>query len=425
MTNKEAAIKIIKRLQDSGFQALLAGGCVRDMLLGRRAKDYDVATNARPEDVIRLFRRTLKVGAKFGVVIVLTDTQQVEVATFRTEADYTDGRHPAIVMFATAAEDASRRDFTINGMFYDPLKKKVLDYVNGQADLKRKIVRTIGNPEERFAEDYLRTLRAIRFSTQLGFEIEPATWRAVCSNAKNINKISGERIAIELEGTLVSPNRSTGAAMLIESGLAEAIFPGFIRQKFGGFAGKPAPESYCGGQAEFAVSVISHLRKKVNFPLAMAAFFAGCQTEFALKRCEVLKLSRTQTKRIKFLLANRGKLLNDKMSLAELKKTLAEPYFQDLFELQRAIQKAGGSKNNMTPLKKLRKRIKKLGDVELKPKPLLNGYDLIRLGAIPGPAMGQLAQEMYIAQLEGKLQTRQEAQYWAQKWLEKHKTVEN
>ena len=408
MTSKQAAIKIIKRLQDSGFQALLAGGCVRDMLLGRRAKDYDVATNARPEDVIRLFRRTLKVGAKFGVVIVLTDTQQVEVATFRTEADYTDGRHPAIVMFATAAEDASRRDFTINGMFYDPLKKKVLDYVNGQVDLKRKIVRTIGKPEQRFAEDYLRTLRAIRFSIQLGFEIEPATWRAVCSNAKNINKISGERIAIELEGTLVGPNRSAGASMLSESGLAEAIFPGFVEK-----------------QAEFTVSVLSHLRKKVNFPLALAAFFAGCQTELALKRCEVLKLSRTQTKHIKFLLASRGELLNDKMSLAELKKTLAEPYFQDLFELQRAIQKVRGGRENMTPLKKLRKRMKSLGDVELKPKPLLNGYDLMRLGAVPGPAMGQLAQEMYIAQLEGKLQTRRQAEYWAQKWLEKHRTVEN
>jgi poly(A) polymerase len=408
MTNKEAAIKIIRRLQNSGFQALLAGGCVRDMLLRRRAKDYDVATNARPEDVIRLFRRTLKVGAKFGVVIVLIDAQQVEVATFRTEADYTDGRHPAMVKFATAAEDASRRDFTINGMFYDPLKKKILDYVDGQADLKRKIVRTIGNPEERFAEDYLRTLRAIRFSAQFGFTIEPATWSAVCRNAKNITKISGERIAIELEGTLVSPNRSAGTSMLSESGLAEAIFPGFVEN-----------------QAEFAVSVLSHLRKKVNFPLAMAAFFAAFQTEFALKRCEVLKLSRTQTKHIKFLLANRCELLNDRMSLAELKKTLAEPYFEDMFELQRAIQKARGSRENMMPLKKLRKRIKELGDVELKPRPLLNGYDLMRLGAVPGPALGQLAQEMYIAQLEGKLQTRRQAEYWVQKWLEKHKTVKN
>ncbi len=154
MTNKQAAIKIIKRLQRNGFQALLAGGCVRDMLLDRRAKDYDVATDARPKDVIRLFKRTLKVGAKFGVVIVLIEGRQVEVATFRTETGYADGRHPGAVAFTTAAEDAGRRDFTINGMFYEPLQKEVIDYVDGQADLRAKIVRTIGRPAERFSEDY-------------------------------------------------------------------------------------------------------------------------------------------------------------------------------------------------------------------------------------------------------------------------------
>jgi tRNA nucleotidyltransferase/poly(A) polymerase len=408
MTNKQAAIKIIKRLQRKGFQALLAGGCVRDMLLRRRAKDYDVATEARPEDVIRLFRRTLKVGAKFGVVIVLIDDQQVEVATFRMDSDYADGRHPAAVEFAGAAEDASRRDFTINGMFYDPRKKQTIDYVNGQTDLKKKIVRTIGAPEERFAEDYLRMLRAVRFSTQLGFAIEPATWRAVCSNSKNIVKISGERIAIELEGILVSPNRSAGASMLIESGLAEAIFPGFA-----------------GERAEFAVGVLGCLRKRVDLSLAIAAFFAGCETKVALENCEVLKLSRVQTRRIKFLLVNRGKLLNDRMSLAELKKILAEPYFEDLFELQRAIQKTTGGKKNMAPLMSLRRRIKALGDVELKPRPILNGYDLIRLGAVPGPTLGQLAQELYIAQLEGKLQTQEQARCWVREWLQEHRTNED
>ena len=408
MTNKQAAIKIIKRLQRKGFQALLAGGCVRDMLLGRRAKDYDVATEARPEDVIRLFRRTLKVGVKFGVVIVLIDGRQVEVATFRMDSDYADGRHPAAVEFAGAAEDASRRDFTINGMFYDPLKKRTIDYVNGRTDLKKKIVRTIGAPEERFAEDYLRMLRAVRFSTQLGFAIEPATWRAVCSNSKNITKISGERIAIELEGILVGPNRSAGALMLVESKLAQAIFPEF--------AGKPA---------EFAVGVLGCLRKRVDLSLAIAAFFAGCETGFAMGKCEVLKLSKAQTKHIKFLLANRGKLLNDRMSLAELKKILAEPYFGDLFELQRAIQKTTGGRKNMAPLMSLRRRIRALGNVELRPRPLLNGYDLIRLGAVPGPTLGQLAQELYIAQLEGKLQTQEQARCWVRKWLKEHRTNEN
>jgi len=408
MTNRQAAIIVIKRLVSNGHRALLAGGCVRDMLLNKRAKDYDVATNAQPKDVMRLFRRTLKIGAKFGVVIVLIENRQVEVATFRTEAGYVNGRHPGIVEFTTAAEDASRRDFTINGMFYDPLHKKVIDYVDGQADLKSQIVRTIGKPTERFAEDYLRMLRAVRFSTQLGFAIEPSTWSSICNSAKNIAKISGERISIELEGILVNPNRAAGASMLFRSGLAEAIFPGFI-----------------GKQATLAIEVLSQLRKKVDFALALACFFAGCQTEFALKACMVLKPSRSQKKHIKFLLANRGRLLDEQMSLAQLKKILAEPYFWDLYELQRAIQKAkGDGRKSIAALISLRKRIKALGDIELRPKPLLNGHDLIQLGAVPGPALGQLAEELYITQLEGKIQTPQQARNWTLKWLQKHRAIE-
>jgi len=408
MTNKQAAINVIKRLQRSAFQALLAGGCVRDMLLGRRAKDYDVATDAQPKDVIRLFKRTLKVGAKFGVVIVLVENRQVEVATFRTETGYADGRHPGSVEFATAAEDAGRRDFTINGMFYDPSKKKVIDYVNGQADLKSGIVRTIGKPAERFGEDYLRMLRAIRFSTQLGFAIESSTWSAVCGNAKKIAKISGERIAMELEGILIHPNRADGASMLIESGLAKVIFSGFAHEK-----------------AKSAISVLGQLRRKVDFALALACFFAGCETEFAVRSCRVLKLSRNKNKHIKFLLANRGKLLDEQMSLAALKKLLAQPYFWDLYEMQKTIQKAKGhGRKSIAALIALRKRINELGDVELQPEPLLNGHDLIRLGAVPGPALGQLAEEMYIAQLEGTLHTAQQAGRWAKKWLQKHKMIE-
>jgi len=405
MTNKQAAIKVIQHLQCNGFQALLAGGCVRDMLLGRQANDYDVATDAQPKDVMRLFKRTLKVGAKFGVVIVLTNNQQVEVATFRTEGGYADGRHPSAVRFATAAEDASRRDFTINGMFYDPLTDKVIDYVSGQADLARQIVRTIGKPEERFAEDYLRMLRAVRFSTQLGFAIEPATFSAICRLAANITKISGERVAIELEGILVHPGRAAGVGTLGETGLAQAIFPDFGR-----------------GQTKLATSVLGHLPKKVDFALALAGLFAGCRTPLGLEKCETLKLSRSQTKHIKFLLTNRGRLLNEQMSLAELRLIVAESYFWDLYELQRAIQKAqAGGRRNLAPLVKLRKRIEALGDIELRPKPLLNGHDLIRLGAVPGPALGQLAQELYIAQLEGHLQTREQAEHWAKTWLQKHR----
>mgnify|MGYP001328614199 CR=1 FL=1 len=404
MNNRQAAIEIIQQLQQHGFQALLAGGCVRDMLLGRTANDYDVATNAQPADVMRLFRRTLKVGAKFGVVIVLIRKQQVEVATFRAEAGYEDGRHPTEVRFTSAAEDASRRDFTINGMFYDPLSDQVIDYVEGRADLKKRIVRTIGNPEERFGEDYLRMLRAVRFSTQLGFAIEPATYAAIGRNAAKITRISGERVAAELEGMLVHPNRAAGAAMLIETGLAEAVFPGF--------AGEPAQRG---------VTVLGRLRKNVDFPLALSAFFVGYPAGFVAARCELLKLSNKQSKHIEFLLVHRGALLDSTMPLARLKKLLAAPCFRDLYDLERAIQKAAPSEAGLAHLAALRKRIRALGDVDVQPKPLLNGHDLIRLGATQGPALGQLAEELYVAQLEGDVTTTEQAEQWVNEWLSRHR----
>jgi poly(A) polymerase len=379
MSNKQAAIDIVKGLRERGFEALLAGGCVRDMLLGRRAKDYDVATNARPEEVTRLFRRTLKVGAKFGVVIVLAGKQQVEVATFRAETGYEDGRHPGQVRFTSAAEDASRRDFTINGMFYDPLHEKVIDYVNGQADLQQRILRTIG---------------------------EPQTYAAICRNAAKIDRISGERIAVELEGILVYPNRAAGTSMLIETGLAQAVFPGFV-----------------GEGAERSVAVLAQLRRTVDFPLALAAFFSDFPTDSATEKLKVLKLSRNQIKHVRFLLAHRGRLLEQDMALSRLKKLLAEPYFRDLFELERAIRKATAGKQGVAPLIELRRRIRALGDVEVKPKPLLDGHDLMQLGAVAGPGVGQLAEELYVAQLEGDVQTREQAEQWTRDWLQRHQAA--
>ncbi len=406
MTNKQAATKIIKQLRRDGFEALLAGGCVRDMLLHRPAKDYDVATNARPADVVRLFKRTLKIGAKFGVVIVLIDTHQIEVATFRTETGYHDGRHPARVSFSTAAQDASRRDFTINGMFYDPIDKEVIDYVNGRKDLAKGLVRTIGDARQRFNEDYLRMLRAIRFSTQLAFDIEPDTWSAVCDSAKHITKISGERIAMELEAILTNPDRKIGARLLIRSGLAKRIFPEFS-----------------GEQSKFGIEVLARLPKKVDFELAVAALFAGYETDFAIEKCTVLKPSKARRRHIKFLLAKRGKLLDFEMPLAQFKLILAEPYFWDLYELQSAIQKA--NRKSLSPLLKTRRRARSLAGKELRPRPLLNGHELIRLGAVPGPQVGQLAQELYIVQLAEEVQTTSQARQWAQKWLQRHSQIES
>lgn len=381
---------------------MLAGGCVRDMLLGRPAKDYDVATSARPENVTQLFERTLKVGAKFGVVIVLLDGTEVEVATFRTEAGYSNGRHPQQVTFSSAAEDAGRRDFTINGMFYDPIAKKLIDYVGGRADLKKRLVRTIGEPQKRFSEDFLRMLRAIRFSTQLRFDIEGGTWAAICNNAEKIKKISAERIAAELENILTDPNRSDGASKLVQSKLGQAMFAGFA-----------------GEQADFGVGALGCLGQKVDFALALAALFAGYETALGVEMVLRLKLSRNHNKHVKFLLQNRGRLLNSEMSLGHLKLVLAEPYFWDLYELQRAIQKAGNQ--SLAPLAGIRRRVRRLAGEDIRPKPLLDGHELIRLGAIPGPQVGQLAREMYIAQLGGQLRDAQEARKWVQDWLERHK----
>jgi len=413
MSNRQAAVKIVRALRNEGFEALFAGGCVRDMLLGRRANDYDVATNAVPRQVMQLFRRTLKVGAKFGVVIVLAGKEQVEVATFRSEGGYIDGRHPGHVKFSTAKEDAKRRDFTINGMFYDPMEREIIDYVGGQCDLEKRLVKTIGRAEERFEEDYLRLLRAVRFSTQLGFEIEGGTYRAIRKRAGQINQISGERIAMELEGIVIDANRAAGVEMLLDCGLAEQIFGGPSPRLASGDAGA----CFAGAEAQTAVKVLSKLPKKVSFALGLACLFVGWPIEFGLDKCKRLKLSRNQIKHIRFLLQSRDVLLDSEMSLARLRRLAAEPYFGDLYQFQRAIQKAMGA--DMSALNKIRRRVQELGDIELTPRPLLDGYELMRLGAEPGPALGQLAEEMYAAQLEGQLSTAEQARRWIRRRLGK------
>ena len=402
MSNKRAAEKIVRQLRQLGYEALLAGGCVRDMLLGRRANDYDVATSAKPENVMKIFCRTVKVGAKFGVVIVLLDDEQVEVATFRTEGGYTDGRHPGHVKFSTAKKDAKRRDFTINGMFYDPIERRVIDYVDGRADLKKNLIRTIGKATERFGEDYLRMLRAVRFSTKLGFEIESETYKSIRRTAEKINLISGERIAMELEGIITNANRETGVEMLLDCGLAKQIFDGFEGEK-----------------ARTAIKVLGVLPNKISFPLGLAGMFIDWNEEEGLRRCERLKLSRGQLKHIKFLLNNRGVLLDAEMSLSKLRRLAAESYFGDLYQYQRAIQKAAGE--STTALNKIKRRVMELGDIVLTPRPLLDGYELMRLGAKAGPALGQLAEEMYVAQLDGHIKTAEQARQWVKERLRSDK----
>src|SRR5579862_7937628 len=220
MSDKEQeALYIVRRLVDAGFRAVFAGGCVRDRILGVEPKDYDIATDARPEVVLRMFDRTVAIGAKFGVVgVVLDDGKPIEVATFRADAEYTDGRRPSSVRFGAIEEDAIRRDFTINGMFYDPIADQLIDLVGGMRDLRAGIVRAIGNPYDRFEEDHLRILRAARFAARLDFTIDPPTWAAMKRAAPTIVDISAERIGEELVMLMTEGRAARGIDLLTDSG---------------------------------------------------------------------------------------------------------------------------------------------------------------------------------------------------------------
>ncbi len=227
MTDKreEAARGIARRLQAAGYIAYFAGGCVRDFLLGRTPADFDIATDAKPEAVQALFPRTVAVGAQFGVICVIEDGDEFQVASFRTDGLYIDGRRPVEVTFSTPRQDAERRDFTINGMFRDPVSGEVIDFVNGRADLEAGVVRAIGNAADRFREDRLRMLRAVRFAAGLGFAIEPKTWAALRESSAEIKAVSPERIREELVRIFVAPTRVRGFDLLDESGLLRVILP--------------------------------------------------------------------------------------------------------------------------------------------------------------------------------------------------------
>jgi poly(A) polymerase len=402
MSNRKQAIKIIHKLRDAGFEAFLAGGCVRDMHLRRTPKDYDVATSAKPEDVIDIFPRTLKVGAKFGVVIVLSDGKQTEVATFRAESGYEDGRHPTQIHFTGIKQDGARRDFTINAMFYDPAAKETIDFFEGQMDLITRTLRTVGSADERFSEDYLRMLRAIRFACQLDFMIEGQTFDAIKKHADQIIKISGERINLELTQIFENAARTRGVRLLFESGLLDAIF------------GK----DFAGSQKD-VLDALLHLKSKTCAAAVISCLFKNIETKNALRKIEILKLSRGQLKTIRFLLDNRGVLLDYDMPLWQLKTLLAEPDFDELYQLEKAAARSLAEPTvNIGALLRLSRRIRKLGDVECQPKPFLNGNELMELTELKGPKLGKLAKELYHAQLNEEIKTRKAAVKWVKQKME-------
>ncbi|MBN2581777.1 MAG: CCA tRNA nucleotidyltransferase [Planctomycetes bacterium] len=424
MTNRELAILVIRTLRRCGHEALLAGGCVRDRLLGRRPKDYDVATSARPDEVQRLFRKTLAIGAQFGVIVVLRGKARVEVATFRNDDPYRDGRHPTGVRFTSAEEDARRRDFTINALFYDPLSRKTIDYVGGLKDLERGVVRAVGDAEERFREDHLRMLRAVRFSARLGFPLHRATARAIRKLAPLIKRTSGERVRDELAMMLTDPSRSRAMEIALRLGLLEQVLPEVAAMK-GCKQGRAHPEGDVWRHTMFCLEAL----ERPDFVTALATllhdvgkpptadysgggvrFYGHQQAGAGIARdvAARLKLSTDQTEQLAWVVHHHMDFMQvHQMRQATLKRLFQSPHFPALARVHRAD--ALGSRCTLADHRYVMRAFRRTQAEGLKPRPLVTGHDLLALGMRPGPAMGQVLNALYDSQLEGSLRTRRAA----------------
>ena len=427
---EKAARKIAERLRDRGHIAYFAGGCVRDMVRGLTPKDYDIATDAHPENVQALFSRTYAVGAHFGVIIVLEDGFQFEVATFRSDEAYIDGRHPSAVQFSSPEEDARRRDFTINGMFLDPASNKVIDLVGGQADIGAKLVRAIGEPGQRLAEDRLRMLRAVRFATALDYQIDERTWDALVASASSINQISGERIRDEVVRIFLSSNRVRGWDLLDASGLMSAILPELQAMK-----GVLQPEQFHPEGDVFVHTrlMLSLLPETVSVPLVFAVLFHDVAKPVTARVDETgrirfnehdrigAEMTEAIMRRLRFSgaeiqatveMVRQHMVFKDapKMRVAKLKRFMARPTFEQELELHRVD--CQGSHRMLDNYEFLLRKREEFANEPIIPPPLVRGDDLIAFGLKPGPKFGEILEAVETRQLEGKLRTRDEALNW-------------
>ncbi|MEY2495577.1 MAG: hypothetical protein QOJ45_2069 [Verrucomicrobiota bacterium] len=421
---------IASRLHAAGHVAYFAGGCVRDLLRGEIPKDIDIATDARPEAVQKMFPRTYAVGAHFGVIVVLENGMQFEVATFRSDGAYLDGRHPTEVHFATAKEDAARRDFTINGMFFDPEANEVIDFVGGRADLEARLIRAIGDPAQRFAEDRLRMLRAIRFATVLGFEIEPATWDAVVAQAPSISEISAERIREELVRIFMSPRRVRGWDLLDASGLMKIVLPELEAMR----GCEQPPQFHPEGDVfKHTRIMLELLPDDASLPLVFSVLFhdigkpptsvvdeagrirfnghdrIGAEmTEAVMER---LRFSRAEIDAT-VEAVRQHMVFKDvpNMRVAKLKRFMARSTFADELELHRVD--CASSHGMMDNYDFLQKKRDEFANEPIIPPPLVRGDDLLALGLKPGPKFGEILEAVETRQLEGALTNRDEALEW-------------
>jgi poly(A) polymerase len=414
---RDFAVDVVRRLQQAGFTAFWAGGCVRDFLLGHTPDDYDVATSARPDEVRTLFgkSRTLAIGASFGVILVHGPrgcrTGDVEVATFRTEGPYRDGRRPEHVAFATPQEDALRRDFTINGMFYDPLTDQVFDYVGGRGDLERHVVRAIGEPRARFTEDKLRMLRAVRMTARFDFELDESTAAAVRTMSREILVVSSERIAQELKKMLVHVRRSAAMRLADQLQLLPVILPELL----------PLLHEPGAPRWRTTLALLDRLEAP-SFELAFAVLLLDLHAGFAFDAavesaasiCRRLRLSNDETRRITWLIAHQQALSGaPAMRLSQLKRLLAGPFIDDLLQMSRARIHCGSPA--AADIQFCEDYLANTPWGEIDPAPLISGDDLIQLGLKPGSHFKDLLDRVRDAQLEGEVRTRGEAVSLAQK----------
>jgi poly(A) polymerase len=393
MGSYEAALAVITRLREAGYIALLNGGCVRDRLLGIDPKDHDVATDAPPAEVRKLFRRTRAVGVQFGVVLVRIKKNDVEVATFRSDMEYHDGRRPSAVEFTTPERDAQRRDFTINGMFLDPVTDEIIDYVGGREDLEARVIRCIGEPHQRFAEDHLRMLRAVRFAARLDFEIEETTFRAMAECAARLRQIAPERIRMELEMILGSRSRARGWRLMCDTGLTDHL---------------PPDRAWSAPEQARVERVLAALPEDASAPLGLAALFSGWEPAEVRQACAALRCSNADTDAITTTVATVPRLLDGLvLELADIKELLATGLFREMTILARAVGEADSMDRDA--LEQVVQRAVAIPAETVAPPPLLTGDDLLAMRLRPSPLMGRLLAEVYRAQRNETIRTREEA----------------
>jgi poly(A) polymerase len=427
MSAREAACKLAIRLRAAGHQALLAGGCVRDRLLGHEPKDYDIATSAPPAEVVRLFPGANEVGAHFGVVIAKLGGHHVEIATFRNDGSYGDGRRPDSVTFSTAPEDAQRRDFTINGLFEDPESGEVIDYVGGLADLKTRVIRAIGEPTARFTEDGLRLLRAVRFAARMGFVIEPRTDAALRDCAHLLDRISPERIRDEFSRILTSPGRRAGVEHLVDTTLIRHFMP-----EVTALIGCDQPPEWHpeGDVFTHTMIMLDMLEPDAPLDLCLAVLLHDiakppCRTidddgriRFNGHDAKGAEMAEAILRRLRYpnhtitavttMVARHMQFMNvQKMRVARLKRFMAEPTFTHEMELHRVDC---ASSNGFTDNHEfLQQKELEFSAEPLIPEPLVSGRDLIARGLTPGPRFKEILDEIQNEQLEKRVEDRGQA----------------